>query len=76
MRFDILITDIELPGISGVVLAEEVRRRCPDMGIIYSTGYEGSECPAGTLKLQKPYDRGALENILSQFVRTTTARFK
>src|SRR5207253_594317 len=37
-RFDLLITDLSLPGLDGEALAEHVRKSRPDIGIIFSTG--------------------------------------
>jgi len=37
--FDLLITDLMLPGLSGAVLAEQLRVRWPDLGVIVISGY-------------------------------------
>jgi len=53
--FDVLITDIDLPGLSGVELAEEiVKKSSAPLGVIFATG---KPRPAGSnaLWLQKPY---------------------
>jgi CheY-like chemotaxis protein len=36
---DLLITDYSMPGMNGLVLAEEVRRRQPRMPVLLLTGY-------------------------------------
>ncbi len=38
-RFDLLLTDVGLPGISGRELADRVRQRHPDMPVLFITGY-------------------------------------
>lgn len=38
-RIDILMTDIEMPGATGLELHREVRRRWPMIRVIYLTGY-------------------------------------
>jgi len=38
-QFDLLITDIRLPGIDGVELTEQVRRECPTTDVIWITAY-------------------------------------
>lgn len=38
-RFDVLITDIGLPGMSGLALAAEVHRRWPAIRIVLASGY-------------------------------------
>jgi signal transduction histidine kinase/ActR/RegA family two-component response regulator len=35
----LLLTDVELPGLNGQELAEEVTRRRPDIPVLYTTGY-------------------------------------
>jgi PAS domain S-box-containing protein len=37
--FDLLITDLMLPGLSGAVLAEQLLERWPDLGVIVISGY-------------------------------------
>ena len=38
-HFDLLLTDVGLPGISGRELADRVRQRHPDMPVLFITGY-------------------------------------
>ncbi|HET6469987.1 MAG TPA: response regulator [Geminicoccaceae bacterium] len=56
---DVLFTDVGLPGMSGLELAAEARRRAPDLKIVLASGY-GAEPgqapgPPGTVRLAKPY---------------------
>ena len=37
--FDVLLTDVRLPGISGIALAKEAVSRWPRMGVLISSGY-------------------------------------
>ncbi len=37
--FDLLITDLMLPGLSGAVLAEQLLVRWPELGVIVISGY-------------------------------------
>jgi signal transduction histidine kinase/CheY-like chemotaxis protein len=46
---DLLITDVGLPGMSGLELAEAARASRPDLPILLITGYVGK--PLGTLRL-------------------------
>ncbi len=57
--FDLLITDVVMPNMTGVELAREVGRTYPGLGILFVTGYVGE---AGTLDelggrpvLRKPF---------------------
>lgn len=37
---DVLLTDIKMPGMSGLELTREVEKLCPDMPVILLTGYD------------------------------------
>jgi len=37
--FDVLLTDVRLPGMSGIALAKTVVERWPNVGIVISSGY-------------------------------------
>lgn len=39
-RAELAFLDIELPGLDGIQAAEELRRVCPGLAIVYVTGYE------------------------------------
>lgn len=40
---DLLITDVIMPGMGGVKLAEQVHRRWPDMKVLFTSGYSSDE---------------------------------
>ena len=42
-RFDIILTDLTMPGMTGIELAKEIIRIRPDMPIIMCTGFSGQE---------------------------------
>jgi PAS domain S-box-containing protein len=69
-RFDVLLTDLMLPGIHGGELAQRLVRRWPDLRVIVMSGYTEDEAirrgvGEGTLRfLQKPFDMGALASEL------------
>jgi CheY-like chemotaxis protein len=57
---DVLVTDIALPGLTGVQLVRAVRRTHPDLRVLYVTGYSGVPDPEhtpapGEPVLRKPY---------------------
>jgi signal transduction histidine kinase/DNA-binding response OmpR family regulator len=66
--FDILMTDLTLPGMSGLDLIEETRRRGWRMGVIVASGYRDTVLPGGdsrdAVMLPKPYDFPSLEAAL------------
>ncbi|RWX78529.1 response regulator [Neorhizobium lilium] len=58
-NLDILVTDVNLPDMSGLQLALELRERLPGLPVIFATGdrnVPGAEDLAGTALLTKPYD--------------------
>jgi len=67
-RFDVMLTDISLPGMPGDALAAMAVIRQPSLGIIFASGYDRVPKREGGLReavlLQKPYDEGALVDAL------------
>jgi DNA-binding response OmpR family regulator len=66
--FDVLITDINLPGMSGEVLAAEARAVHPSIGIVFVTGRADIRTPVmpgfGPVVLHKPFEVSTLESVL------------
>jgi len=64
--FDLLLTDVLLPGASGVELARRLRERWPGLAIVFMSGYAEDELARGDLTaggatyLQKPVDIEAM----------------
>jgi CheY-like chemotaxis protein len=63
--FDALVTDIALPGLSGVQLTRAVRPTHPHLRVLYVTGYSGAPDPdhtpgPGEPVLRKPYRSDSL----------------
>jgi signal transduction histidine kinase len=66
--FDLLITDVGLPGVNGRELADAARARNPDLPILLITGYAGSALggwtPSGRIEiLKKPF---ALDDLVAR----------
>lgn len=63
---DLLFTDVILPDKSGPELAVELRRRFPELPVLYASGYSGKlmtdsgHLPPDVDYLQKPYDTATL----------------
>lgn len=58
-RFDLLVTDYEMPRITGMVLAVEFRKYCPDARVVLMTG--------AIHKLTWPADlHGAFDHLLEK----------
>lgn len=67
-RFDVLLTDIKLPGLSGIDLARHATSVVPGLRVIFSSGY-GYLLPAGLEfefdLLHKPYFINQLRQVIS-----------
>jgi len=65
--FDIVLTDVVMPGLSGVQLARRLNQRWPDIPIVLTSGYS-DELAAGYGAqyelLRKPFTRGILLDCL------------
>ncbi|WP_372013456.1 response regulator [Pseudoxanthomonas sp. 10H] len=66
---DLLLTDVELPGASGIELALRARAARPSLDLVFATGddsrIERHRFPGAAL-LRKPYDRAALVSCLAR----------
>lgn len=72
-QFDAVMTDIRLPGMSGIQLARELLKAHPNLPVIISSGYEALQVErllgdklSTVLILSKPYDLPALESTLTE----------
>jgi PAS domain S-box-containing protein len=69
---DLMMTDQAMPGMTGVELAEIVRRKRPNMPVLLATGYadlptaQKSNLP----RLSKPYLQAQLQAEIDQFLET------
>jgi signal transduction histidine kinase/DNA-binding response OmpR family regulator/PAS domain-containing protein len=63
---DVLMTDLELPDLSGGAFAEQVRAIWPSIGIIFATGRDAVPADGleGAVLLRKPYDTARLAAAL------------
>ena len=71
-RFDAVLTDVSLPGMSGIELARELYKHYPKLPVVISSGYGsnvqvmlGSPQPS-VFVMPKPYDMSTLEKTLNQ----------
>ena len=71
---DLLVTDIGLPGASGVEVAESARRNHPQIPVLFMTGYNrdgAGTAPvlgAGMSLISKPFDMAVLAARVSEMV--------
>lgn len=68
--FDILLTDLGLPGQSGADLAREALIRWPDLGVIFATGESRlpDNSPERAVLLSKPYGTTEIETAIRQAI--------
>ncbi len=71
-NFDAVMTDVSLPGMSGIDLAKELSRQYPNLPVVISSGYGSVKLEFGmgprhpnVFFLPKPYDLPMLEKTLS-----------
>lgn len=63
---DVVLTDVVMPGDSGLIVAESIRRRHPEAKVVYMSGYTGDAVglldilDRGGGFLQKPFDAAQL----------------
>lgn len=69
LQFDMVLTDVVMPGLSGVQLARRLNRRWPSLPIVLVSGFS-DELAAGYGAqyelLRKPFTRGALLDTLQR----------
>jgi two-component system NtrC family sensor kinase len=76
-RYDVVFTDVVMPGMSGIELAREIRRHYADLPVVLTSGhshglsYSGSD---GLELLQKPYSIDQLSRVLHRVVRWRRAK--
>ena len=67
LRFEVVFSDVVMPGINGVDLACEIRRRQPDLPVVLASGYSdvlAAEGTHGFELLRKPYSVADLSRVL------------
>jgi CheY-like chemotaxis protein len=68
-HFDVLLTDVNLPGLSGIALARQAKAAAPSLRVVFVSGYDdamASHIGFPATWLTKPYDVEALMAAISQ----------
>ncbi|WP_272913249.1 hybrid sensor histidine kinase/response regulator [Methylobacterium sp. SyP6R] len=71
-QFEVVFSDVVMPGMNGVELAGEIRRRRPDIPVVLTSGYSDVLAAEGTHGfdlLRKPYSVADLSRILRRAVQ-------
>ena len=71
--FDAVMTDVSLPGMSGIELAKELTKKYPKLPVVISSGYGSLNVEflmgngqSNVMVLPKPYDLDMLEKTLNE----------
>ncbi len=72
-KIDLLVSDIVMPGLTGIELAEKMLAKRPDMKVLFTTGYAPSEIREEMMNentpiLQKPFDAIELATKVRQIL--------
>ena len=73
-RYDVVLTDISLPGLSGTELTQRVVASRPDQWVVLCSGYQLpqdlTKLGVNVRSLVKPFDIDVLEAMLDEIVAT------
>ena len=75
-QYDVVFTDIKMPGIDGIEVAERIRRKCPWTPVVVITGYGTTENEAKASVLgvsgfvRKPLTPEMIENVTLRALET------
>ncbi|OLE21354.1 MAG: hypothetical protein AUG49_22255 [Catenulispora sp. 13_1_20CM_3_70_7] len=71
-KVDLLLSDVVMPGMSGIELAESVRAIRPGIPVLLMSGYtagtlpDDASLPPGVSLIRKPFTRAALLGTVAQ----------
>jgi CheY-like chemotaxis protein len=68
-RYDVIFTDVVMPGMSGIEFAKVVRKQLPGMPVVLTSGYSHvlvEEGRHGFPLLQKPYSASDVARALTE----------
>ena len=71
-RFDVVFSDVVMPGMNGLDLAREIRRRHADLPVVLASGYShvlAQEGAHGFELLHKPYSVDQLSRVLAKVAK-------
>ena len=66
-KFDLVLTDLQMPGMRGDELAREIKKRRPDLPVVLMTAGRAHEhcSPSFAGSLPKPFSLAELRNVIA-----------
>lgn len=68
-RFDLVVSDVVMPGMDGIELARQARHLRPGLRVVLVTGHDSAMdhlIAGGNIALLKPYTAEALKRVLDE----------
>jgi FixJ family two-component response regulator len=74
----VVVTDVSMPGLDGVALAERIRKLDPGVPVVFVSGYSTEPVPPfeGTIFVKKPFGIGELERALASLPDRARAKLE
>ncbi len=77
---DLLVTDMVMPGLTGLELVRRMRQRQPEIGVVYMSGYseqaaaEATKSDVWATVLTKPFSRAAILRTVREILQSKNKR--
>ncbi|MDB5620630.1 MAG: hybrid sensor histidine kinase/response regulator [Tardiphaga sp.] len=71
-RYDVVFSDVVMPGMTGIEMAQQIRKLYADLPVVLTSGYSHALAENGTFGfelLQKPYSVEQLSRVLNKHGR-------
>jgi len=67
-NFDLVVSDIVMPGMDGAALANAIRARKPELPVLLATGFSPSGSHADYPVIRKPFDLSELSRTVARLI--------